>query len=147
MPNYQDMFVYKCVYISLNSFFSSRKSACMSKCSIVFFDYIQLLIYIRISFKNYIGTLRTSRKRWRNNATKDAAFVSSYECRCFSDVMSYWKNETKYSDQHVYIGIRNLSCSACIDYGNAYIWNNADFHDCRTCNPVGYCYRFCFLCS
>lgn len=91
------------------------------------------------------GTLRSSRKRWRNNATKDAAFVSSYECRCFSDVMSYWKNETKYSDQHVYIGIRNLSCSACIDYGNAYIWINADFHDCRTCNPVGYCYRFCFL--
>ena len=52
--NYLDMFVYKCVYISLNSFFSSRKSACISKCSIVFFDYIQLLIYIRISFKNYI---------------------------------------------------------------------------------------------
>jgi polar amino acid transport system ATP-binding protein len=52
--DYLDMFVYKCVYISLNSFFSSRKSACISKCSIVFFDYIQLLIYIRISFKNYI---------------------------------------------------------------------------------------------
>ena len=91
------------------------------------------------------GTLRTLRKRWRNNATKDAAFVCFYERCCFSDVMSYWKNETKYSDQHVYIGIRNLSCSACIDYGNAYIWINADFHDCRTFNPVGYCYRFCFF--
>ena len=32
-----------------------------------------------------------------------------------------------------------------VDYGNAYIWINADFHYCRTCNPVGYCYRFCLL--
>ena len=91
------------------------------------------------------GTLRSSRKCERYDATLHAALVSADGGDCVLVCLCYGPQVAKTSARLRDAGIRHLPCATCIDDGVADLRYNADFHACRTGHSVGSCCGFCGL--